>query len=926
MKAVALCVSFVVMSLVLAVSRNDSAAQPEPAERDFWVKVIFHWDDKDLVWDGSAAITNGKLLEIDGWGLEERDSLRPAEFAWKIRTGIPKGRRVTFAEPDRGVLLKIRGSSQSEVKLKTEQGQFAVSVGNLTAGKVTNINKLATAELLGSERLVVETNTDDDFSSIAITPDGHRHVLWITYDDDAKRDRLLVRDVDDDRSKPSPIADAKEFAHAHLLVHTDGTLRAVWCSSGTFGDWDIYTAIHSSVGWKGQRLTTAPGTDFQLSADLGSDGTLWLAWQSFRNSNADVFAKRLRNGKWSDDIPVANQAANEWEPHVSVDAAGNAWIGYDSYEHGNYDVHVAKLGEQNGVLGVRQRIAIATSPDFEAHANVLADNANRVWVAYDAAGPNWGKDFRNGPTTFRGKYAEPLHASRRIELRAIVDGKVVQPQQAFPQQLPPDRIPLIDRKPTAKPSRFYEYPQLARDSVGRLWVFFRLCRQGYCAHPPLGLDWSIHATAFTEDGWTEPIQLPRSRGRQNQRVAVAAPAKGSLACAWSEGNRFASVGRKYSVRWGELPEIRSAAGGFTFDDATPPNPTTAEREPEPAFTLRQGEHEYHLYFGDLHRHTNISRCMPTIDGDLIDAHRYALDAVEYDFLAVTDHTRDVDQFSWWRTQKANDWFHVPQIYVPINGYERSNFTPGGGHRNVFFINRGHPVSRSDHWYQGRNVPQQDANPDSTLYPWLKEQGGALTAAHTPGFSKAEKRGTWTYNDPDVEPVAEIFQAMRRSYERPERGLAEEASLWHALKKGHRLGFIASSDHMSTHQSFACVWAKDKSRSSIFEAIQARRTFAATGRIAIDFRIGDALMGQEIRLTDHDAKSITLKIRVAGTDRLSEIQVVRSGKVIHRMSPGNREINTTFEDKQPLPGESYYYIRILQINNETAWASPIWVHR
>ena len=73
----------------------------------------------------------------------------------------------------------------------------------------------------------------------------------------------------------------------------------------------------------------------------------------------------------------------------------------------------------------------------------------------------------------------------------------------------------------------------------------------------------------------------------------------------------------------------------------------------------------HVYFGDLHRHTNISRCAPTIDGSLTDAHRYALDAVELDFLAITDHTRDVGPLDWWRTQQAADLFHIPGRYVPI---------------------------------------------------------------------------------------------------------------------------------------------------------------------------------------------------------------------------------------------------------------------
>jgi hypothetical protein len=912
-----------ILAVVLFLAAD---AQPDklPGPQRHWVKIVFGIDGKDATWDGQLAVSGGKLHDLAEWGFEERDSIDPASFSWKITTGIPAQGRATQAEPVRGVLAEVEGGAAAALSVETKQGNFRCKLSELKAGRpVPFLGGRATVEPLGSGAVAAATETDDDFASIAVDARGHRHVLWIAYDHKEKCNHLLCRDVDDRDSKPEQVALGKEFATAHLFAIPKGGLRAVWCGPGDDGDWDVWTAVRQERGWRSQRLTTVKGTDFQLAAAQGADGTLWLAWQSFRNGNGDIYARCFRDGRWyGADIPVATHPANEWQPAVSVDAKGQAWIAHDSYLNGNYDVyltHVACTGDRHEVS---TPIAIAQGEDFEAHASVLAEG-ERVWVAYDAAGPGWGKDFRNGPTEVSGKYGEPLHASRRLELRCVIDGKVHRPKAPLPQQLPPDRIKALVRRPESKPSRFHEFPQLARDGDGRLWLLFRLCRQGYCPHPPRGLDWNIYATTYTDRGWLEPIQLPRSQGRQDQRVAFAAGSDGRLHCAWADGNRFASVNRKYVVHFGSLPPLAERAAPLPLEPAAVPPPGTPEPAPKIPWSIARGGKDHHVYFGDLHRHTNISRCSPTIDGCLTDAHRYALDAVELDFLAITDHTRDVDPFSWWRTQQAADLFHVPGRYVPIYGYERSNLAPGGGHRNVFLLKRGHDVNVSDHWYIGRNLPRPDRRPDTTLYPWLREQGGALTAAHTPEYDRGAMRGTWTYNDPQVEPVAEIYQSFRRSYERPDERLREEVSLWHALTRGRKLGFIASSDHLATHTSYACIWATERTREALFEGLQARRTYAATDRIGLEMRIGDALMGEQVKLA---GEKVTVSIRALGTQDIDEIQVVRSGKVIAALRPGTREVQTSHVDAEPLRGESWYYVRLTQRDGALAWGSPIWVIR
>ena len=914
---VALTATFLIIGGALYLGAMQQAPSAEPREQ--WFKIVFGLDGGVADWDGRLLVDEGTVLDLLGWGLESVDRLDLDLLSWQIKTGRPApaagGRwRPSFPESARGFLVKLRYSSATNLQISTLQGQFTAQVSDLRPGRPQRmLAGRASIEVLGFENRAAASRTQDDFPTLAFGPHGHRHVAWIAYNHGSRASQLMVRDVDSRDSEPVAIAAAGEFSDLNLVGTRDG-LRAIWCSPGAHDDWDVYTSICSSAaGWSAaERLTTARGTDFHLSVAKGPAAT-WIVWQSFRSGNGDIYAKYLADGSWSEEIRVTTDPANEWEPSIDLDSRGRAWIGYDTYRHGNYDVYLQSVTVAGSSASVGDPIPIARSANFEAHASVLADRAGRVWVGYDNGGPNWGRDggnLANGePGDFSG---QPLHGSRRLELRCLVEGQLHASTIGLPQE---SLLPAG--------SRFYEYPQLAEDGDGRLWLFFRMCRQGSLKAVDQGNCWDIFATTYTDGGWLDPIQLPNSEGRQNQRVAIAADASGRLHCAWSEGNHFiVRQDRKYSVRYGQLAEVAERGSILPLKPILvepPGDPAPAAPRP---WNIRRAGEQYQLYFGDLHRHTNISVCLPRNDGCQTDAHRYALDVAALDFLAITDHTHDLDPYAWWRIQLEADRFHIPGRYTPIYAYERSNYPEGGGHRNVYFLERGWEVNGSDYYYRYHpEVKKPNTDPDQTLYPWLKQRDGAFTIAHTPAYSRAKQRGTWDFHDAQVEPVAEIFQGYRQSFERPERSLVEEVSLWYALSKGYRLGFIASSDHQSTHISYACVWATDKSRRALFDAILARRTYAATDRIALDFRIDNTLMGGQ---TSWNRSKSTLRIRATGTAPIDEVQIIRSGRLLDTLRPNQRLVDIEYTDPHPLPAPCYYYVRVHQTDGNLAWGSPIWI--
>src|SRR5207249_2791387 len=193
------------------------------------------------------------------------------------------------------------------------------------------------------------------------------------------------------------------------------------------------------------------------------------------------------------------------------------------------------------------------------------------------------------------------------------------------------------------------------------------------------------------------------------------------------------------------------------------------------------------------------------------------------------------------------------------------------------------------------------------------------------------------NDADVEPIVEIYQGDRMSYEyfgAPRAGydpqsnrLPAQLGGWqpagfidNAFKKGYRLGFQSSSDHWSTHISYCIVLAERPERDAILAGLKQRHCYGATDDIIVDVRSGAHLMGDAFK-TD---SAPSLQMTVIGTKPLAKIDILKDSQVVETIKPGQAHYQGTWTDPKPTTGVHYYYMRVQQADEEMAWASPMWI--
>jgi hypothetical protein len=489
---------------------------------------------------------------------------------------------------------------------------------------------------------------------------------------------------------------------------------------------------------------------------------------------------------------------------------------------------------------------------------------------------------------------------------------------------------------------YNELPQLQPDTEGRMWLAFRhrICRNPREDGWAIQGRWDVFATAYLGDHWLTPTELPGSGGRNDMRTASQRDPDGNVYFAFASDNRGwqpPGMGpRNHQVAVSRVDgaakpaAMQLVAKEHKYPDVPPCHPDEASQVKRIRnYAIENAGKSYHIYRGDLHRHTDISGDGMG-DGSLMDLHRYAIDAAAFDFIMVTDHNMGGDnEYCWWRTQQANDLYTVPGSFISMYGYERSVPYPNG-HRNVIWTERGHrtlPLPRV-------GAPAALANDTAKLYDYLRATGGICTL-HT----SATSQGTdWKDpHDPDLEPFVEIFQGYHTNYEAPDapkvvtdktdriHGKYEPAGFVSlALAKGYKLGFQSSSDHISTHVSYACILAEEFSRKGLVDAMKKRHTYAATDNIVLDVRCGNAIMGDEVK-----ADKPKFDVVVLGTGPLAKVDVLRNSEVVHTAKLDEKtlgETRFTWQDENPPPTEklNYYYVRVMQQNGQMAWSSPIWL--
>ncbi len=928
-------------------------------------------------WGGKVALDKGEIVAVEGWRFRQDDRVAGrAEWEAKTRVAkqaaankkkaaqakknntqakknnvqakknVAKGQVPAGAAVPNGVFVALKAPEDATLSVETRQGNFEVKLADLAAGAARSyLEGKVAAQIVPTGVALYDGADQEDFPAAAADPQGNSWVAFVThtargpdrlqplterpkkfesYVPEGGGDQLrLLKFSGGQGGDPIDVTAAGlDLWRPAVAIDGQGKVVVVW-SENTKDNWDIYRRVYDpakSEWTEPKRLTTNPGPDADPALATAPDGTVWVAWQSWVDNQADILLMPADGS--TAPTRVSESAADEWSPALAIDKSGRVHVAFDTYQAGNFDV-LLRTRNADGTLGAA--VAVATSPLFEARPSIAADGRGRVWVAYEERTANWGKDAENlqtgeGTTLYRGS---------AVRVR-VVDG-IRRLDPSDPLAGASQGLPLYN-----------SFPRLSVDRSGRVWLAYRHRQEP--ASNGIGGAWIENLVSLAAERWSEPTVLPRSDGMLDNRPALVVPNDGPVLAFYNGDGRYQSDidAVDHGLRVAALiapttgPRVDPAlveAPMIKLDPGPPVHPNeAADIARLRGHRISAGGKTYQLLRGEFHRHTEISADGGN-DGTVEDMWRYALDTANLDWMGCGDHDNgNGKEYTWWLTQKTTDLYHIVPRFTPMFTYERSVQFPHG-HRNVMWSKRGVRTLPRLRAAEGETAVANGISEDDTkmLYDYLTALDG-ITASHT---SATTGMGTdWRDNNTKVEPFVEIFQGHRNSYEhlgapRVARRQSEAIAgfqpyglVWNALALQYRLGFQASSDHISTHISYGIAMAESPTRDAILDAFKKRHCYAATDNILLDVRSGDYLMGDEFTA---DAP-VRLKVLVHGTRPIARVDVIKDFVYVYSTEPKTERVSFEWTDEERRPGGlSWYYVRALQVDGELAWASPFWVH-
>jgi len=742
-----------------------------------------------------------------------------------------------------------------------------------------------------------------DFPAMAKSGPGSAWAAWISFSDG--HDTLQAARL---KVKGSGLVLEKTFQvtggpgarilDPALAAADDGSAWLVYAAEEN-KNWDIF-AVRLTAGGPGERVrvTKTPAVDVHPAAAVGGD-TLWVAWESNREeSRRHVYLTAVRGGVAGRPLRLSSSGSNNYQPAAAADGPDEVTVAWHSFRENNYDLYLRTFSE--GSPGPEERLTRAPGIDREVR---LLIHEKKLWLAWEHAA--YSGYFLGKSTTKRVQVA-------RLENRRLRSPVGVRYTRLF---------------------EMAEKPQIALDGKGRLWVAALVPRDRNSG-------WDTLLWSYRQDGWSAPRVLSRRKGRSRRPGLIAFD--GFTAVGYQGDDlpgRWLSVKESVKgtsgiflavVEHGDEP-----AGEIELGPYTPPGDgfEAAGLRERMGEERRGWEAEYNgkqlrLLFGDLHEHTDLSVCDRTRDDTPDQTYQMMRDVARYDFGGLTDHGKCFNDYLWSYNGKRVRANHDPGRFLTLLAQEwtstferRTEKYPYGyyGHRNLFFSDPFFPK-----WYNaaldikpaGLRAQLQKDRADYVLIPHQLADTGNVPV-------------DWDFHDEKAEPVAEIFQ-FRGSYEcdgcprQANLARAQGHFLQDAWARGIVVGVIASPDHEGGLGK-AAVYAEEFTRQAILDALRKRRAYGTTGaKIFLDVRVNGLFMGEVGDPPGKKPVKVEVKVDCPGPIRV--VEILRDNQVVFNAQGKDQSMQVAYVDDPPPKGPAYYYVRVIQKDEEMAWSSPIWLGR
>jgi hypothetical protein len=279
-----------------------------------------------------------------------------------------------------------------------------------TAGIYSSFNVYRDTQISGATKSLITTTSSSSYSDSSATSGTYYYFV-----EGAVQGTFsgLMSDV----QSFTPPTDDKA---PNIAVDSSGKVYVVYQTTGTASGGTLTTASDTVIFkmdtsgnmiWiKQQPRMNTSGNDQSPTIAVDAAGSVYIAYYTngtvsggaFRGGAGDIVVYKMdTNGNmvWIKESTVYNTIGAESYPSISVDAAGNVYVSYQTNgtvsggsNRGAYDYAVFKMDANGNVVWVKQQAVMNTASD-ELSSKVKVDAAGNVYITYYTSGTVSGGTF-----------------------------------------------------------------------------------------------------------------------------------------------------------------------------------------------------------------------------------------------------------------------------------------------------------------------------------------------------------------------------------------------------------------------------------------------------------------------------------------------------------------------------------------------------
>ena len=331
--------------------------------------------------------------------------------------------------------------------------------------------------------------------------------------------------------------------------------------------------------------------------------------------------------------------------------------------------------------------------------------------------------------------------------------------------------------------------------------------------------------------------------------------------------------------------------------------------------------DWNLYFGQLHAHTDISDGAGSVE----EAFRYASQVDGLDFFAVTDHSDSFDNAGAGAIDKdgatiSADWAAGKQAAASVTN---ENFVGLFGFEMTWPEDKqlGHISTFNTPGWQTRDQADFENVPTAleNYYKALTAVPGSVSQFNHPDAVHGDF-GRFGHYSPKYDGLVSLLEIAG------EDGVVDCEYYDLALDAGWH---VAPTNNQNNHKgqwgdasgARTVVLAENLTEEALYDAMKDRRVYATQDNdLAVYYELNGTVMGSIISKSQEAA--ITVFLNDPTDTAIGSVEVVADGgKVLAREQIGT---STQVLELSVPGGYSYYYLRIIQPDEDVAVTAPVWM--